>query len=75
MLLPAVGESSPFMPCKVCFMSSLSMFGFHIVNKLHLGSSLHSPSVDNVQNSTNTVYKINNLGVLGANLSMCVNVK
>ncbi len=27
MLLPAVGESSPFMPCQVCLLSSLIMFG------------------------------------------------
>ncbi len=29
--------------------SSLSLFGLHFVNKLHLGSSLHSPSVDSLQ--------------------------
>ncbi len=38
MLLPAVGESSPFMSCQVCLLSSLIMFGFHLLNKLHLGS-------------------------------------
>ncbi len=49
MLLPAVGESSPFVPCQVCLCSSLSLFelclDFTFINKLHLGSSLHSPSV------------------------------
>ncbi len=44
MLLPAVGESSPFMLCQVCVKSSLSLFGvcldiwITLVNKLHLGS-------------------------------------
>ncbi len=53
MLLPAVGESSLFMPSQVCLLSSLcqvksslSLFGCHHVNKLHLGSSLRSPSMD-----------------------------
>ncbi len=58
MLLPAVGESSPFMPCQVlslvksvssqvCLcLESVWIFGLHFVNKLHLGSSLRSPSVD-----------------------------
>ncbi len=56
MLLPAVGESSPFMPYQVCLLSSLcqvkssqfksvfvwSLFGYldHLVNKLHLGSHM-----------------------------------
>ncbi len=39
MLLPAVGESSPFVPCQDCL-------DFTFINKLHLGSSLRSPSVD-----------------------------
>ncbi len=40
------------MLCQVCVKSSLRLFGscldfgFHYVNKLHLGSSLRSPSVD-----------------------------
>ncbi len=54
MLLPAVGESSPFMLCQVCVKSSqfclclesVWMLGYHVVNKLHLGSSLRSLSVD-----------------------------
>ncbi len=43
MLLPAVGESSPFMLCQVCVKSSLSLFGvcldiwITLVNKVHLG--------------------------------------
>ncbi len=47
MLLPAVGESSPFMLCQVCLcLESVMTLGYHVVNKLHLGSSLRSPSVD-----------------------------
>ncbi len=38
---------------QVCFKSSLSLFGlcldFTFVNKLHLCSSLHSPSVESLQ--------------------------
>ncbi len=53
MLLPAVGESSLFHATSSLFhvefvqvKSVWIMFGYHFVNKLHLGSSLRSPSED-----------------------------
>ncbi len=53
MLLPAVGESSLFHATSSLFhvesvqvKSVWIMFGYHFVNKLHLGSSLRSPSDD-----------------------------
>ncbi len=55
MLLPAVGESSLFHATSSLFhvesgqvKSVWNMFGYNFVNKLHLGSSLRSPSVDRI---------------------------
>ncbi len=46
-------KSSLFKSSQVCLsqIKSVWMFGYHFVNKLHLGSSLCSPSVDSLQNT------------------------
>ncbi len=46
------------MLCQVCLcLESGWMLGYHVVNKLHLGSSLRSPSVDSI--TEYTTLKIN----------------
>ncbi len=61
MLLPAFGESSLFHATSSLFhvesgQVKSSLFGYHFVNKLHLGLSLRSPSVDSLQYVTLVPY-------------------